>query len=61
MTHLEKLAFMLAIEAPTRQGKYVSSAQVTWKTIHKLREELDRLGFDWRTARNKYEQLRRSR
>jgi len=50
LTPLERLALRLSFEAPTRQGRYTSEARIPWETIHELRSELERLGFDWRAG-----------
>ena len=54
VTDLEKLALMLAIEAPPKQGKYSTDAKVSWGTMTMLRAELDKLGLDWRSPRKEY-------
>lgn len=52
-----KLAVRLAIEAPMKQGRYVSRAGVDWETIHELRRELEAVGFDWQSLRLEVERL----
>ena len=61
MTELEKLAVMLAIEAPPSRGKWSNEVKVSWGTMLRLRKELDRLGFDWRKPREEYVRLVRAR
>ena len=61
VTNLEKLAVMLAIEAPPKRSLYSQDAKVTWGTMERLRVELDRLGLDWRTPRKEYTRLLQER
>ena len=57
VTDLEKLAIMLAIEAPPKRGLYSQDAKVSWGTMERLRAELDRLDLDWRSPRKEYTRL----
>jgi hypothetical protein len=41
-----RLAMMLAIEAPRRQGRYSVSATVSWRTMLELRAALTAAGCD---------------
>lgn len=43
-------ALMIAIECPRNQGTYSSDAKISWETVHEIRNALDAVQFDWRTA-----------
>jgi hypothetical protein len=40
MTELERLAFLIALEAPEKQNKYARSATVPWDRVHEIRAVL---------------------
>ena len=54
-------AIEVATGAPLKRGTSVASAQVLWSRIEALREALDDLGIDWRTALAKQQALRTDR
>lgn len=41
-----RLAFLLAIDAPPQQGRYSTTASVSWELIHQLRDKFREAGFD---------------
>lgn len=45
---LTKLASMIAIEAPDRQGQYSITAKVSWDLVLQIRKRLEELGYDWK-------------
>lgn len=47
LTDLEKLAAEVAVVAPLKKTR-AARVQVSWKLIERIREELDRRGFDWK-------------
>ena len=47
---LAKLARLVAIEAPERQGAYNGRARVPWELVNRIRACLEAGGFDWRWA-----------
>ena len=42
------IATWIAIAAPARRNRFAHSAYVPWSAIEELREELERIGLDWR-------------
>lgn len=46
-------AIDIAMWAPYKQGKYVTDAHIPWFLIAQLRKDLEALGIDWRTAKER--------
>jgi hypothetical protein len=55
LSALERLAIDVAIYAPARQTKYVGQARIPWSVIHKIREEMERCGYDWSAIKEAWE------
>jgi hypothetical protein len=54
---LVRLAVLMAIEAPERQGAHSVSAGVSWESVHEVRAALDGLGIDWRALVRRRKQI----
>jgi hypothetical protein len=50
MSELERLAKLVAIEAPESESLHALAAKIPWSTVTHIRVELERQGFDWRRA-----------
>jgi hypothetical protein len=48
LTRLEKLAGEVAINAPLNQNKWSSEARIPWSLVWDIRDELERLGINWK-------------
>lgn len=47
-TELEKLACEVALTAAKERNPHAHNAYVPWRVVVAIREELERLGVDWR-------------
>jgi len=53
MSEIERLAALIAVEAPVRQHKYSIEARVRWQLVHELRAALEKQGVDWRAIKKR--------
>lgn len=56
--YLAYLAALVAVEAPVRTSDW-GKAKVPWDLVKKIRAELTKAGFDWKTAATMHKERER--